>query len=88
MKIRINAEETYTTTISRESIDIDTDNYPELEGMTENQISFYIDDHIWDMKATNPDLYNSLGEEVMDKAVEYDNIDSDDTTFYTSEVFE
>jgi len=44
MKLKIYAEETFTTTATRERIEIDTDNYPELEGMTEDEISDYIDE--------------------------------------------
>ena len=88
MKIRINVEETYTTTITRESIEIDTDNYPELAGMTEDEVSDYIDNNVWDMKPVDnkSGLFSSLGEELMDKDVEYDNISGESTEFYVSEV--
>ncbi len=87
MKIRINVEETYTTTITRESMEIDTDNYPELAGMTEDEVSDYIDNHVWDMKAfDNTGLYSSLGEKLIDQDVEYDNISGESTEFYVSEV--
>ena len=86
MKIKIHAEETYTTTVYRESMEIDTDNYPELEGMTEDEISDYIDNNIWDMKPVNSDLYETLGEELMDKDVENDHIGGEETTFYVEEV--
>ena len=84
MKVKLHSEETYTTTIYREKMEIDTDDYPELEGMTEDQIGEYIDDHIWDMKPVNPDLYGSLGEELLDKDVESDDIGGEETTFYIS----
>lgn len=86
MKIKIYAEETYTTTVYREAMEIDTDNYPELEGMTEDEISDYVDNNIWDMKPVNSDLYESLGEELLDKDVESDDIGGEETTFYVSEV--
>jgi hypothetical protein len=86
MKLNINAEETYTTTVTRESLEIDTDNYPELEGMTEDQVSDYIDNNVWDMKPTNDELYSSLGEELMDKDIDYDNISGESTEFYVSGV--
>lgn len=85
MKIKINAEESYTTTITRESIEIDTDNYPELEGMTEDEVSEYIDNNAWDMKSTD-ELYSSLGEECGDQSLKYDNISSEETIFYVEEV--
>ncbi len=44
MKLKLYAEETFTTTLTRERVIIDTDNYPELEGMDEDQIHllFYL----------------------------------------------
>ena len=86
MKIKIYAEETYTTTVYREAMEIDTDNYPELEGMTEDQISDYVDNNVWDMKPTSDGVYSSLGEELLDKDVESDDIGGEETTFYVSEV--
>jgi len=86
MKIKLNAEESYTTTLYRESMEIDTDNYPELEGMSEDEISDYIDNNIWDMKPVNSDLYDSLGEELMDKDVENDHIGGEETTFYVEQI--
>ena len=89
MKIRINVEETFTTTITRESMEIDTNDYPELEGMTEDEVSDYIDNNVWDMKPVdNTGLYSSLGEELTDKDIEYDNISGESTEFYVSEVVE
>jgi hypothetical protein len=86
MKIRINVEETFTTTITRESMVIDTEDYPELRGLTEDEISDYIDENVWNLKPVNSDIYSSLGEELMDKDVEYDNISGESTEFYVSEV--
>ena len=87
MKIRINVEETFTTTITRESMIIDTNDYPELEGMTEDEVSDYIDNNVWDMKSLdNTGLYSSLGEKLMDQDVEYDNISGESLEFYVSEV--
>ena len=84
MKIKLHAEETYTTTVYREKMEIDTDNYPELEGMTEDEIGEYIDDNIWDMKPVNSDLYESLGEELLDKDIDSDHIGGEETIFYVS----
>ena len=86
MKIKIHAEETYTTTVYRESMEIDTDNYPELEGMTEDEISDYVDNNIWDMKPVNSELYESLGEELLDKDVDSDHIGGEQTEFYVEEI--
>jgi hypothetical protein len=85
MKIKIYAEESYTTTITREAMEIDTDNYPELEGMTEDEISEYIDNNAWDMKATD-ELYSSLGEECVDQSLSYDSISGYEETIFVEEV--
>ena len=85
MKIKLNAEESYTTTITKMSMEIDTDNYPELAGMSEEEISDYIDKNIWDMKPVNSDLYDSLGEECLDKDMDYDHIGGEETIFYVEE---
>ena len=85
MKIKIYSEESYTTTITREAMEIDTDNYPELEGMTEDEISEYIDNNAWDMKATD-ELYSSLGEECVDQSLSYDSISGYEETIFVEEV--
>jgi hypothetical protein len=85
MKIKIYAEESYTTTITREAMEIDTDNYPELAGMTEDEVSEYIDNNAWDMKSTD-ELYSSLGEECVDKSLSYDSISGYEETIFVEEV--
>lgn len=62
MKLKIYVQESYTTTIIREAFEIDSENYPKLSGMSEEQLSNYIDDNIWEMKPING-AYSSLGEE-------------------------
>jgi hypothetical protein len=86
MKLKLYVEETFTTTATRESIEIDTDNYPELGGMDEDQISEYIDNNVWDMKPTDDGIYSSLGEELSDKNIEYDHIGGESTTFYVGSI--
>jgi len=86
MKLKLYVEETFTTTATRESIEIDTNNYPELEGMDEDQISDYIDEHVWDMKPTEDGIYSSLGEELSDQSAYDEHIGGDETTFYVEQV--
>ena len=82
MKLKIFVEETFTTTVTREHIEIDTDNYPELNGMTEDDISDYIDNNVWDMKPTEDGIYSSLGEQCSDQSTIDEDINEGDTTFY------
>ena len=85
MKIKIYLEETFTTTLTREEVIIDTDNYPELEGMDEDQISNYIYENIWDMNPTSDGIYSSLGEECSDQSPVDEDISNEETTFYVEE---
>ncbi len=86
MKLKLYAEETFTTTLTRERVMIDTDNYPELKGMDEDQISDYIDEHVWDMKPTEDGIYSSLGGELSDQSSYDEDIREGDTTFYVESV--
>ncbi len=41
MKINVYGTESFCTWVIREPVEIDTDNYPELEGMSENEAKEY-----------------------------------------------
>ena len=43
MKIKIQIQEGFHTTIWKKPIEIETDDYPELEGMTEQDVIEYLD---------------------------------------------
>jgi len=86
MKIKIYVEESFTTTITREEVIIDTDNYPELDGMDEDQISDYIDNNIWDMKPSEEGIYSSLGEECSDQSPVDEDVKDGDSDFYVEQV--
>ena len=45
MKIKIQIQEGFHTTIWKRPIEIDTDNYPELEGMSEQEAINYLDNN-------------------------------------------
>jgi hypothetical protein len=86
MKIKIYMEESFTTTLTRGEVIIDTDNYPELEGMDEDQISDFIDNNIWDMKPTEDGIYSSLGDECSDQSPVDEDIIEGDSNFYVEQV--
>ena len=86
MKLKLYAEETFITTLTREEVIIDTDNYPELEGMDEDQISDYIDGHDWNMKPTEDGIYSSLGEELSDQSPADEYIGGEESIFYVSQI--
>jgi hypothetical protein len=74
MKINVYATESYTTWMVKEPVEIDTDNYPELEGKTEEEIKEYIRENYWDMKPTNEEWYENLEEELMASDIRRDKI--------------
>jgi hypothetical protein len=82
MKLKLFVTESFTTNITRESKEIESDDYPELEGMTEDEIIEYIDSNVWEMKPINGDLYSSLAEELKDCDMEHDEISDDETNIY------
>lgn len=80
-KIKIYQTESYTTYIVREGITIDLDDYPELEGMTNEEIVDYLEDNSSDMKPQNNEFYDSLSDELFDKDVIRDKISGEDFSF-------
>jgi hypothetical protein len=86
MKLKLYVEETFTTTATREHIEIDTDNYPELDGMTEDEISEYVDENVWDMKPSEEGIYSSLGEELSDQSIYDEHIGGEETIFYVESI--
>jgi hypothetical protein len=71
--VKIYQTEEYTTYIVREPISIDLDDYPELEGMTNDEIVEYLKESSFEMKAQNED-YDSLSEELEDRDILKDKI--------------
>ena len=74
MKMNVYGTESYVTWMVKEPVEIDTDNYSELEGKTAEEIKDYIRENMWDMKPTNEDHYESLGEELQDMDIRRDKI--------------
>ena len=67
-KIKLHQTEAYTTYIVREPIIIDLDDYPELEGMTSNEIVDYLEGNSAEMKAIE-DGYDSLSDELIEMEI-------------------
>ena len=68
-KIKIHQTESFTTYIVREAVTIDLDDYPELEGMTNEEIADYLDGNSCDMKPTNEEDHDCLSDEVVEKDI-------------------
>ncbi len=81
MEINVYATESYYTFVCREPITINTENYPELEGMSEEDAKEYIRSNAWDMATSDGDteIYSSLGEELMDMNISHDKISDEDS---------
>jgi hypothetical protein len=58
--IEIRMTESYSTWVVRESMEINVEDYPELEGMTEEEMTDYIMCNASEMKPTNDALYEEL----------------------------
>lgn len=82
MKLKLFVEEKFTTTITREAFEIDTEDYPELQGMNEDEISDYIDNNVWDMAAIDRDIYSSLAEQLSQATPENEDVSDNETSFY------
>jgi hypothetical protein len=78
--VKIYQTEEYTTYIVREPISIDLDDYPELEGMTNDEIVEYLKESSFEMKAQNED-YDSLSEELEDRDILKDKIYGEECSY-------
>lgn len=72
--ISVFATEYYETSLIREAVELNVDDYTELEGMTREEAIDYIESNAWEMKSTNEEMYESLGEELMDMDIRRDKI--------------
>jgi hypothetical protein len=81
MEIKVYGTESYYTFVCRSPITINTDNYPELKGMSEEEAKEYIRSNAWEMTTSDGDteIYSSLGEELMDMDISHDKIGDEDS---------
>jgi hypothetical protein len=73
-KIKIYQTEEYVTYVVREPLIIDLDDYPELEGMGNEEVITYLEINSLDMKAQDTDNYDSLSDELIEQYVIKDKI--------------
>jgi hypothetical protein len=76
MKINVYGTESFCTWVIREPVEIDTDNYPELEGMSEDEAKEYIRENASDMAPTS-DWAESLMDECLQSDVRREKINDD-----------
>ncbi len=85
-QIKIYQTESFTTYVVREGITIDLDDYPELEGMTNEEIVDYLEYNCSDMKSMDGEFYDSLSDELMDKDVIKEKISGEDFSYKVENV--
>lgn len=77
--IEVRMTESYSTWVVRESLEINVEDYPELAGMTEEEMTDYIMSNASDMKPTNEEYYESLYEELLQMDVMREKITGEDS---------
>lgn len=78
MEIKAQATEYFTTYIVRDELTINTEDYPELKGMSEEEAKEYIKWNSTDMYKEGEDGY-SLWDELLDQDIVKNKISGDET---------
>jgi hypothetical protein len=78
MEITAQATEYFTTYIVRDELTINTEDYPELKGMSEEEAKDYIKWNATDMYKEGEDSY-SLWDELLDQDIVKNKISGDET---------
>jgi len=81
--IDVYVTESYTTWLRREAVQLDVEDYPELEGKTFEEIQAYVESNAEEMKATN-DSFDNLSEQLWDKDIEREKINDEDSAINIS----
>jgi hypothetical protein len=67
--ISVRMVEYYNTMVVREAVEINVEDYPELNGMTEEEMQDYISENWNEMKPTDDEYLESLREECSESDV-------------------
>jgi hypothetical protein len=76
--VEVSVYESYTTYLRKKPLVINITDYPELEGMNEDEIQTYILDNGDSMKPMDNDVYESLMDELRDQDIDWDKLDNED----------
>jgi hypothetical protein len=76
--VEVSVYESYTTYLRKKPLVINITDYPELEGMNEDEIQAYILENGDEMKPMNDDVYESLMGELIDQDIDWDKLDNED----------
>ena len=79
--IFVGLNESYSNLVVRKSIELNIEDYPELEGMNEEEIQDYIKCNSGDMKSGD-EYSDSLYHELIQQDVVRDKIKDEDSEFY------
>ena len=88
-KLRFGLIESHSYSVWYDSMTIDVSDYPELEGMSKEEMISYINENFWDMKSMEDDEYTLLDDlqnmgDVKDKIYDeqkelyFEEVDEDD----------
>jgi hypothetical protein len=80
--ISVKMVEYYNTMVVREPVQINVEDYPELNGMSEEEMKDYIKDNWSDMKSTNEEWYDSLYDECVQSDVMREKITGEEQECY------
>jgi hypothetical protein len=80
--ISVKMVEYYNTMLVREPVTINVEDYPELNGMSEEEMQEYIKENWSDMKPTNDEWYDSLYEECSQSDVVREKITGEERECY------
>ena len=80
--ISVKMVEYYNTMVVREPIQITVADYPELNGMSEEEMKDYIKDNWSDMKSKNEEWYDSLYDECMQSDVMREKVTGEEQECY------
>jgi hypothetical protein len=83
-KIKIYQTESYTTYVVREAVTIDLDDYPELEGMSNDEIVDFLEGNSCDMKPQDED-YDCLSDELIEKYIIKEKISGENYSYKVEE---
>jgi len=83
-RIKIYQTESYITYLVREAVTIDLDDYPELEGMSNDEIVDYLDGNSCDMKPQDED-YDCLSDELIEKYIIKEKITDENYSYKVEE---
>jgi hypothetical protein len=73
--IAVFTREYYETSITKEPVELNLEDYPELEGMTKEEAIDYVELNASEMKPTNDEFgYDSLEEQLNDMDIRRDKI--------------